>query len=85
MDLGKHVNLFLDTSGSLESSKIEEALESFGPRRVLFGSDLPFGNPASMLALVQSSGVPRDVVTRILDTNAKNLFGFGKEAASQEE
>ena len=80
MGMSKHLNLFLETSGTLDSEKIEEAVENFGPRRVLFGSDLPFANPASMLALIQSSGVPRDVVTRILDTNARNLFGLKQES-----
>lgn len=85
MGMSKHLNLFLETSGTLDSDKIEEAVESFGPRRVMFGSDLPFGNPASILALIQSSGIPRDVVTRILDTNARNLFGLGKEQQQSEE
>ncbi|HET6455239.1 MAG TPA: amidohydrolase family protein [Armatimonadota bacterium] len=85
MGLSQLLNVFLETSGTLDSEKIEEAVESFGPRRVLFGSDLPFANPASMLALIQDSNVPKDVMTRILDTNARNLFGLGKEAASSEE
>ena len=85
MGLSKYMNLFLETSGSLESSKIEEAVASFGPRRVLFGSDLPFGNPASMLALIQTSSIPKDVMTRIFATNARTLFGLGKEAQPSEE
>ena len=85
MGLSRLLNVYLETSGTLDSEKIEEAVENFGPRRVLFGSDLPFANPASMLALIQSSGVPRDVVTRILDTNARNLFGLGKEQQQSEE
>jgi predicted TIM-barrel fold metal-dependent hydrolase len=85
MSLGRLLNVHLETSGTLDSEKVEEAVESFGPRRVLFGSDLPFANPASMLALIQSSNVAKDVMTRILDTNAKNLFGLKQEESQSEE
>ena len=85
MGLSKHLNLFLETSGTLDSEKIESAVENFGPRRVLFGSDLPFANPASMLALIQSSNIPKDIMSRILDTNARNLFGLRKEEPTPEE
>ena len=85
MGLGCLLNIFLETSGTLDSEKIEEAVESFGPRRVLFGSDLPFANPASMLALIQSSNIPKDIMSRILDTNARNLFGLRKEEPTPEE
>ena len=85
MGLGKRLNLHLETSGALDSEKIEEAVESFGPRRIMFGSDLPFANPASILALIQSSNIPEDVMIRILDTNAKTLFGFRQEVTPFEE
>ena len=85
MGLGRLLNIHLETSGTLDSEKIEEAVENFGPRRVLFGSDLPFANPASMLALIQSSNIPKDVMSRILDTNAKNLFGLRQELSTTEE
>ena len=85
MCLSRLLNVHLETSGTLDSEKIEEAVESFGPRRVLFGSDLPFANPASMLALIQSSNIPKDIMSRILDTNARNLFGLRKEEPPSEE
>ena len=79
------LNVMLETSGSFDCEKIEEAVDRFGAHRILFGSDMPFSDPASMLALVQSSGVPKDAMSKILGENAKRLFKLGTRATQEEQ
>lgn len=79
------LNVMLETSGSLEVEKIEEAVEIFGGHRILFGSDMPFSDPASMLALIQSSNIPKDEMAKILGENAKKLFNLDRAVDIEEE
>lgn len=79
----KQLNLLLDTSGSFDSEKIEMAVNAFGPHRVVYGSGFPFSDIPSMLALVQSSGIAKDALPRVLGDNAKALFGIGRPARQE--
>jgi predicted TIM-barrel fold metal-dependent hydrolase len=77
----KLLNVYLETSGSFDADKIEAAVTNLGPHRVLFGSNAPFSDPASMLALIQSSNITKDAVSKILSANAEKIFGLSiKEA-----
>lgn len=72
------VNVFLETSGSYDSEKIGDAVEQVGAHRLLFGSDQPFADPASMLALIKSSGISDEAMGKIAGQNARKLFeGLG--------
>ncbi|HUV04033.1 MAG TPA: amidohydrolase family protein [Armatimonadota bacterium] len=77
------LNVLLETSGSFDAEKIEEAVEHFGAHRVLYGSNLPFSDPASMLALIQSSELSEDSMEGILGGNAKRLFAMETGAPEQ--
>ena len=48
-----------------------------GPDRVLYGSDAPFHHPAVELTKVRVSGLPPDLVDRVLGENGRKLF-FGE-------
>jgi uncharacterized protein len=76
----KQLNLVLETSGSFDSEKIEMAVNAFGAHRVMFGSSYPFSDIASMLALIQSSGIPKESLAQVLDGTARSLFGIGRPA-----
>lgn len=78
------LNVLLETSGSFDAEKIEEAVNAFGAHRILYGSDLPFSDPASMLALIRSSDLDRSAMDRILGGNAKRLFGLEQSAPEPE-
>lgn len=80
----KQLNVFLEISGSLDADKIDAAVESFGAHRVLFGSNAPFTDQASMLALIKSSGVSADAMAKIVSSNAEKLLGLGATTTSQE-
>ena len=70
----KLLNVYLEISGSFDAEKIEEAVELFGAHKVLLGSDLPFSDTGSMLALVKSSSVSKEAMDKILGGTAKTLF-----------
>jgi len=73
-------NVYLETSGMPMHTKIREAVERAGARKVLYGSDVPFHHPQVEMLKVRLSGLPADLVERVLDGNARALF-FGSEQA----
>jgi predicted TIM-barrel fold metal-dependent hydrolase len=75
------LNVVYETSGSFDAEKIEMAVTSAGAHRVLFGSDLPFSDPASMLALIRSSSIPREAMQKIVDLNARKLLNIESPSA----
>jgi predicted TIM-barrel fold metal-dependent hydrolase len=76
----RNANVYLETSGMPMHTKIREAVERAGAQRVLYGSDVPFHHPQVEMLKVRLSGLPADLVERVLDTNARALF-FGDEHA----
>jgi predicted TIM-barrel fold metal-dependent hydrolase len=67
-------NVYLETSGMPEHRKIAEAVERAGPTRVVYGSDAPFHHPAFEILKVRVSGLPEELLERVLYTNALDLF-----------
>ncbi len=55
------------------SAEISDYVERFGPDRLLFGSDFPFGHPAAELAKVQRLSFPEEIETAILGGNVLDL------------
>jgi len=72
----RHPKVYLETSGMPMHTKIAEAVERVGPERVLYGSDVPFHHPAVEIAKVRVSGLPPELVERVLGANARALFGI---------
>lgn len=78
----RHPNVYLETSGMPMHTKIREAVERVGEDRVLYGSDAPFHHPEVEIRKVELSGLPPDLVDRVLDANGRALF-FGDEKAQE--
>ena len=76
----RNANVYLETSGMPMHTKIREAVERAGAHKVLYGSDVPFHHPQVEMLKVRLSGLPADLVERVLDGNARALF-FGDEHA----
>jgi predicted TIM-barrel fold metal-dependent hydrolase len=70
----RNPNVYLETSGMPMHTKIAEAVERVGPDRVLYGSDVPFHHPVVEIAKVRLSGLPPELVERVLSTNGRTLF-----------
>ncbi len=71
----KHLNVYLEISGSLDSDKVAHAAEALTPRKVLFGSGFPLSDPQAILGLLDTAptitNADRD---RIRSQNAAGLF-----------
>jgi hypothetical protein len=70
----RNANVYLETSGMPMHTKIREAVERVGPDRVLYGSDAPFHHPRVEIEKVRVSGLPTELVDRVLGANAIMLF-----------
>ena len=75
--LGRHPNLYVDTSGVRRFDLLVEALRAVGPTRVLFGSDGPWLHPGLELAKIHLLGLsPRDEAL-VTGGNALRLMRLG--------
>lgn len=77
----RHLNLYLELSGSLDADKVAHAAATLTPRKLLYGSGLPHRDPELALALVaEAAGLTGFDRTRILFQNAQALFNAQTEA-----
>jgi predicted TIM-barrel fold metal-dependent hydrolase len=58
-------------------------LELYGPERLLFGSDFPFGDPSGELEKVRSLGLSAADLELVLSGNILRLIGEAKWLDSQ--
>lgn len=70
----KTLNLVLETSGSLSPDKIKYAAEMIGAHRMVFGSNLPFTDPAITIGLVEDSDLSDEDKKMIFRGSARRLF-----------
>jgi len=54
-------------------------VQNYGPERLLFGSDFPFGHPGHELRKVEALNLPQDDLDKILGGNILDLIGKIKE------
>ena len=82
----KHLNIYLEISGSLDTDKIAQASSVVTPRKLVYGSGLPGGSPELTLALVESAPtLTRPDRNRILSENAAALLRTQVEEDAAEE
>ncbi len=82
----KHLNIYLEISGSLDTDKIAQVSATVTPRKLLYGSGLPGGSPELTLALVESAPtLTRPDRNRILFENAAALLRTQVEEDAAEE
>ena len=67
-------NIYLETSGSLTFRTVERIVEALGSERLLFGSDMPFIDPAAQLGKVVYAPISEEAKLDILGRNAKRVF-----------
>jgi len=72
--LRRYDNVYVEISSSVtERGLVEEAVRTLGSSRVLFGSDIPYLEPAVSLGKVLGARIGRDEVEDILYRNAERL------------
>ena len=68
-------NVWADTALA-SRDEIREYLRCFGHRRLLFGSDFPFGSPSAELLKVRRLGLAPEVEAAVLGGNFRRLQGL---------
>jgi len=77
------LNLVLEVSGSFSPDKIQFAVEHIGSHRMVYGSGLPYYDPAAVIGLVQDADITDVDKRNIFEGSAKRLFGWKNAAAPQ--
>jgi predicted TIM-barrel fold metal-dependent hydrolase len=67
-------NLYLETTGVTAEAKVASAVREIGASRVLYGSDLPFHNPAAEMARIKYADISEEDKKLIMGANAKALI-----------
>lgn len=70
-------NVFLDTAMSAERQDIqafERIVESYGPERILYGSDFPYGTQKASIAYIKNSSLSDGEKEMILGGNACRIL-----------
>ncbi len=77
----RHLNIFLELSGSLDTDKVSAASAALTPRKLLYGSGAPRRDPAQAQALVSSAdGLTNSDRNRILSLNAGAFLNVQADA-----
>jgi len=77
----RHVNLYLEISGTLDSDKIAYATSMLTPRKVLYGSCLPYSDPQLTIGLVEETKtLTANDRNRVYYQNAQQLFIVERES-----
>lgn len=67
-------NLYLETCGVSAEDKVAAAVREIGPSRVIYGSDMPFHNPAFDMARIEFANISKEDKKLIMGENAKRLL-----------
>ncbi|OFV87979.1 MAG: hypothetical protein A3J75_05865 [Acidobacteria bacterium RBG_16_68_9] len=67
-------NLYLETTGVSAEAKVALAVREIGAHRVLYGSDMPFHDPAFDMARIEYADIPEEGKKLIMGENARRLL-----------
>lgn len=81
----KTLNLVLEISGSLSPAKISLAVEAVSAHRMVYGSNMPFVDPAVTIGLVEDADISDADKRMIFEGSAKRLFGWDRTQTGDEE
>jgi predicted TIM-barrel fold metal-dependent hydrolase len=77
--LGRHPNLYADTSGVRRFDYLVSAVRHAGPRKLLFGSDGPWLHPGLELHKIRLLGLPAAAEALICGENAARILAAAGE------
>jgi predicted TIM-barrel fold metal-dependent hydrolase len=72
----KTLNLVLEISGSFSPDKIKFAVDHIGSHRLVYGSGLPYVDPASVIGLVQDAEISDSDKKNVFEGTARRLFSW---------
>jgi hypothetical protein len=68
-------------SSTANLAEIEDFLRRYGSGRLLFGSDHPFGEPATELAKIKGLNLPEDQARAVLGDNFRRIYALNRKAS----
>jgi predicted TIM-barrel fold metal-dependent hydrolase len=68
------LNLVLEVSGSFSPDKIKFAVEHIGSHRIVYGSGLPYTDPAAVIGLIEDAGISDSDKINMFERSASRLF-----------
>jgi predicted TIM-barrel fold metal-dependent hydrolase len=72
----KYSNIYCETSATPFANAIRKAVDTIGPERVIFGSDMPAMHPTVELEKIEAAGLTEDEKQLVLCDNAKLMLGL---------
>ena len=74
---GRYENLLLDTATSqIDNGMLERAVAELGPKRIVFGTDMPLLDPYTQLARVTGADISDEAKALILGGNYQRILGL---------
>jgi len=70
----EYEHIYLDTSNCRTPHIIEEAVSKLGQKRILFGSDYPWGSPYSNAYTIIDANISEDAKKYILSKNLEQML-----------
>ena len=67
-------NIYLETCGVSAEGKVTQTVKEIGAHRVLYGSDMPFHDPAFDMARIEYAKISDDEKKLVMGENAKKLL-----------
>ncbi|MEN8229383.1 MAG: hypothetical protein ABFS38_14590, partial [Bacteroidota bacterium] len=72
--LEKYKNLFIELSRFMGAGTIEDMVERFGPRHLLFGTNMPQYSGTAAVALLTYADIDQEAKQAIAGGNLRNLL-----------
>jgi predicted TIM-barrel fold metal-dependent hydrolase len=82
---GKYPNLYTDISINSRTLRINQAVNKYGFRNLVFGSDIPYDSQGVALLKIKEAGLSKEDEDLILGGNAAKIFGLDSDVVKEGE
>jgi hypothetical protein len=82
---GKYPNLYTDISINSRTLRINQAVNKYGFRNLVFGSDIPYDSQGVALLKIKEAGLSKEDEDLILGGNAAKILGLDSDVVKEGE
>ena len=72
-------NVYFETSGIQYAIILKKVYQKFGAKRIVLGSDYPFGDLRVSLAMIQTLNLNDEEYQSVVENNIKNILNFNEQ------